>query len=268
MATETTAERGGFRETVRRNQLIVFVALSYALSWWAWIWFHLDPGNVDAPILPIGPLLAALIVLFIIGGFPAIGALLRKIVHWRVGWIWYLVVIGLPIALTLAALAINQAMGAQQVAEFEVPDAGSIAFRFIFILLFIGLGEEPGWRGFALPRLLKTHVALTAALILGIIHMVWHLPLFGVEYDVSNVVPWAITVVCFSIVTCWIYLHTEGSVLMPMLMHASNNTIALVWKMFAGPDQTRLWWIWCVLWVLTTMTVVAATGRTLTRSSR
>src|SRR6185295_15292510 len=43
MATETTAERGGFRETVRRNQLIVFVALSYALSWWAWIWFHLDP---------------------------------------------------------------------------------------------------------------------------------------------------------------------------------------------------------------------------------
>ena len=47
----------------------------------------------------------------------------------------------------------------------------------------------------------------------------------------------------------WVWLHTGGSVLMAMLMHASNNTIAFVWQMFAGPDQLRLWWLWCALWV-------------------
>ena len=47
----------------------------------------------------------------------------------------------------------------------------------------------------------------------------------------------------------WIFRHTGGSVLMPMLMHASNNTVAVVWRMFDGADQLRLWWLWGALWV-------------------
>ena len=54
--------------------------LAYALSWWAWVWYRLDPENVGAPILPMGPLLAALIVLPLIGGWPALRDLLRRIV--------------------------------------------------------------------------------------------------------------------------------------------------------------------------------------------
>ena len=65
----------------------------------------------------------------------------------------------------------------------------------------------------------------------------------------------------------WVWLHTGGSVLMPMLMHASNNTIAFVWQMFAGPDQLRLWWLWCALWVAAAALVVAATGPALRRAS-
>ena len=57
----------------RRHQLVLFFALAYALSWWAWVWYRLDPGHVDAPILPIGPLLAALVMLALVGGRPALG---------------------------------------------------------------------------------------------------------------------------------------------------------------------------------------------------
>ena len=85
---------------------------------------------------------------------------LGRTIHWRVGQVWYAVVLLLPVAVTLAAAGIN-----------------------------LELGEEPGWRGFALPRLLVGHSALIAALILGVIHMVWHLPLFGVEYAWTNVWP-------------------------------------------------------------------------------
>ena len=253
---------------VRRHQLAAFVVLAYALSWWAWVWFRLDRENVGAPILPVGPLLAALIVLFLVGGWPEVKDLLRSIVRWRVGWVWYLVALGLPVALTLTALGLDLLLGAEPVAGFRPPAPADLAVRFVFILFWIGLGEEPGWRGFALPRLLAGRTALKAALILGIIHLVWHLPLLGVEYDAANLLPWGITVVCFSIVTAWIWLATGGSVLMPMLMHASNNTIAFVWQMFAGPDQLRLWWLWCALWVAATALVVAATGPALRRARR
>ncbi|MGH8429421.1 MAG: lysostaphin resistance A-like protein, partial [Solimonas sp.] len=137
--------------------------------------------------------------------------------------------------------------------------------RFVFILLLIGLGEEPAWRGYALPRLVAGRTALAASLVLGLLHAVWHLPLFGIEYDLQNGIPWAISVVCVAIVITWIWLHTGGSLLLPMLLHTSNNTIAFFWGMFAGADQLRLWWIWCALWVATTAIVVAATGPALTR---
>ena len=149
MPIQDTKSSNGLIRFVRQNQLAVFVVLAYALSWWAWIWYRLDPVNVDAPILPIGPLLAALIVLAMVGGWPAIRELLRKIVHWRVGWKWYAVALLLPVGLTLSAFAINLLVGAQRVAGNEIPDAGQMAARFVFIFLLIGLGEEPGWRGFA-----------------------------------------------------------------------------------------------------------------------
>jgi membrane protease YdiL (CAAX protease family) len=250
---------------VRRNQLAVFVALAYLLSWWPWVWYQLDPGNVDAPILPIGPLLATLIVLPIIGGWVAVKELFSKITHWRVGWRWFAFSILLPVCLTLGAVAIHYLWGAQRSATFVGPGIGEIAVRFVFIFLWIALGEEPGWRGFALPRLLNRHTALTAALVLGLIHMVWHAPLYGVEYDASNVLPWGISVFCFSIVICWVYLHTGGSILMAMLMHASNNTIAPIRRMFEDSGELRFWWIWCALWVATALIVVLATGRDLGR---
>jgi membrane protease YdiL (CAAX protease family) len=257
---------GGLVGLIRRNQVVAVVVLAYALSWWAWIWYRLDPGNVDAPILPIGPLLAVLILLPVIGGWPALQDLFRRILLWRVGWVWYLVVLAGPFALTLAAVRINVLLGARPLASFEMPDAVSLAVRFVVILLWIGLGEEPAWRGFVLPRLLAGRSALSAALVLGVIHAVWHLPLFGVEYFASNGVPWAVSVFCFSIVIAWVFLHTQGSVLMPMLMHASNNTIAVVWRMFEGGDQTRLWWVWAGLWIVAAALVVLVYGRDLAGS--
>jgi uncharacterized protein len=266
MAWERGSAQNGFAAIVRLNQLTCFVVLAYALSWWPWVWYQYDPIAADAPILPFGPFLAALIVFALVGGWAAVREWFAKIVRWRVGWRWFAFALFLPPAITLAAVGVNLMTGAERAADFEGPDIGSLAARFVFIFLFIGLGEEPAWRGFALPRLLNGRSALAAALILGLIHMVWHAPLYGVEYDSANVWPWGITVFCVSIVICWMWLHTGGSLLLPMLLHASNNTIALVWRMFEGGDQLRLWWIWCALWVAATVVIVFAAGKDLTGS--
>jgi hypothetical protein len=68
MAERESGLQGGPVALVRRNQVPAFVIVAYALSWWAWVWYRLDPGNVGAPILPMGPLIAALILLPVIGG--------------------------------------------------------------------------------------------------------------------------------------------------------------------------------------------------------
>jgi hypothetical protein len=106
---------------------------------------------------------------------------------------------------------------------------------------------------------------LAAALVLGVLHVLWHLPLFGVSYDRHNGVPWAISVLAFSVVTAWVWTHTGGSLLLPTLMHASVNSVTFVWQWFGGPDQVRLWWIWAALWVVLAVAVVVVSGPQLGR---
>ena len=127
----------------RRHQLLTFFALAFAFSWWAWFWYRLDPGHVDAPILPLGPFLAALVMLSLIGGRPAIREWFRKIVHWRVRPVWYAIALLVPPGLTFAAVAINVATGAMPIPVRVVPGLGAVAAQFAFVLVWIGIGEEP-----------------------------------------------------------------------------------------------------------------------------
>ncbi|HEV8389354.1 MAG TPA: hypothetical protein VGQ35_05895 [Dongiaceae bacterium] len=93
---------------IRRHPLIAFFALAYVLSWWPWLWKALDP-TAPSTILPTGPLLAALTVLAISDGWSAVWRFLKRIVHWRVRLRWYLIVLALPPAITLGAVALNRA---------------------------------------------------------------------------------------------------------------------------------------------------------------
>lgn len=259
------AENDASSSSRRLREVGLFVALAYLLSWWPWLLYRNDPTSVDAPILPIGPLIAAIMTAAVFAGLHGLKELFRKVAHWRVGPIWYAIVLLVPVVLTVTAVGLNIAAGAKVADGFVMPQWPQLIVRFLFIFFWIGLGEEPGWRGYLLPRLLVGRTAFAAAIVLGLIHAVWHWTLFGVEYDVDNVLPWAISVFCFSIVICWIWIKTGGSVLMAMLMHASNNTIAVLWRMFDGEDQIRLWWIWCALWVLVAAAVVARNGLDLGR---
>jgi hypothetical protein len=61
------------------------------------------------------------------------------------------------------------------------------------------------------------------------------------------------------------WLHTGRSLLLPMLMHAANNTAAFAWGLFNADDQIHLWWIWAALWVVVTVAIVTIAGPNLTR---
>jgi uncharacterized protein len=249
-----------FRSFVNRHALILFFGLAYALSWW---------GNLFEAhsMFPPGPFLAALLVLAITTGRAGLADFLRRIVQWRMGLRWYALVIGLPITIISVAIGLNLLLGAQLTSTFQMPPLADLFGTFLFILIGIGLGEEPAWRGFALPRLMQGRSALAASLLLGIFHAIWHLPLFGSEYDWQNVAPWFLCVMAFAIVTAWLYKQTAGNLLLPLLFHTAQNMAGkyLFSPSFSGAELLQLWWLMALLWCVVAGVIILVTGTNLSR---
>ena len=246
---------------VKRHPIITFFVSSYALSWLAWpLWaFGLYP---IAPVFSFAPFLAALVVLAIINGKSGVGGLLRRMVRWRVGLRWYAVALLVPAGITVAAVVLNVLLGAQAPSAADLGGWTALLPGFAVALLIPGLGgawEEPGWRGFALPRLQSGRSALFAALILGVLIAGWHLPLMVVgDVHYSDIMTIMGAVIIFN----WVFNNANGSVLIIMLMHATNNTISgqFFGPMFSGADSVRLGWLLAAVWCAVAIVVVVVAG--------
>src|SRR4029078_12600306 len=130
--------------------------------------------------------------------------ILGRIVRARIGWQSYAIVFGLPVLLCAVAVAVMAALG--QRALWPSPTAWrELPERFVFIFLFIGLGEEPGWRGFALPELQRKHSPLSACLILAPVWAILHLPLVGNEFSLPIVTAFLLSPFGATFVLPWIF---------------------------------------------------------------
>ena len=134
----------------------------------------------------------------------------------------------------------------------ELPD------RFLSIFLFIGLGEEPGWRGFALPRLQKQRTPLIASLILAAIWALWHLPLMGNEFPAAIIPAFLMSLLGGTLIQTWLFNRTKGSVFAQMLFHATVNTIGagLVLPLCKGPAFVLFWYIYATLWLVVGVAII------------
>jgi len=248
---------------VRRYPLTAFFVLACALSWWPWILYSV--GLSPTPIVGVGPFLAALLVLAVTEGKSGVVGLLRRMVRWRVGIQWYAVALLLPIVVTLAAAALNVfLLGAQRTSS--VADLGgwsSFLLLFLLSLLipgFAGTWEEPGFRGYALPRLQFRYSALIASLILGVLWAFWHLP-----FVVTGEHIWidaTLFIIEWSIVYTWLFNNAKGSVLIVMLFHAMNNTFSNAFEsqMFSGADSVNQAWLRLALWGVVAIVLVIVYG--------
>src|SRR6188472_1277156 len=220
---------------MRKHPLIAFFVLAYLLTWWIY------PLLKFSPLLGIfglfGPAIAAIIMAAVTDGKSGIKALLRRVVLWRVGLPWYIIALGLPTILSLATVALAYLIGAT-----EFIRAGALA-PIELVLFVLVVGEELGWRGYALPRLIEKRSALTASLILGLLWGLWHLPTFLVPGTPQYGLPltaFVLLTIEYSILMTWVFLHTFGSVLIATLFHRATN---LSQGLFLGslPGATRYW---------------------------
>jgi uncharacterized protein len=239
----------------------------WGLNWATWLfgWYMASKYPSDLWFLFIYiPFLSGIWITAIADGRNGVKIFFSRIVRWRVGIKWYAVALFLPFVLSLTAAGLNIVMGASMPTNIQIPPWMDLIAGFLFPnFLLIALGEEPGFRGFALPRLLVGRSALSAALILGVLHAIWHIPLFIFGSDSPLI---AVIVICGSVLNPWLFNNTNGSVFLAMLMHASLDfTVAIINPLFTGIDAQRNTIMQIVVFVLLAILLPILTGKELGR---
>jgi CAAX protease family protein len=221
-------------QLIRRYPLTAFFILAYALSWPYMIVDALGSHSLLPFRLPVllfipmgyGPTFAALIVTGVLAGKAGIRTLLGRLLIWRVGWPWYAVAVFGSIFLSAITVLLYAMLSGTPPVAPAVSTQMLITAPLLFLVGALVNGEEIGWRGFALPRLLAKHSALTASLILGSLWALFHLPLFFTRGDSFASTPplsFLIRMIGAAILFTWIYNNTGGSLLLAYLMHAASN---------------------------------------------
>jgi membrane protease YdiL (CAAX protease family) len=226
-----------------------FFVLAYALSWLAWLPAILLGGGMLA-IIPgaFGPAVAAYVVTRSTGG--SVRAWARQVIHWRVKPRYYLYALGLP-ALLFAAVNTTLALLGEDVDLSLLGErAPSYLATFALVALLGGGQEEPGWRGFALPRLQQRLTPLRATLLLAFLWGVWHLPIYGIGF---------VGPMLFAFFYTYLYNRT-GSVGLCVLLHG-NFTAALDNLTLASNNLTVDATIAATLLAAILLLIVATRGR-------
>jgi len=257
-------------DLVRAHPVPAFFVLAYLLSWVYWLvvlgimgrstlfWFV--PGA-------FGPPLAALLVTGLVDGRHGTRAFLRRWVLWRVGARWYvLALVGLPALGLVVGLPFRD--GTERFAGSGPALVVTYLATWSFLAVLGGGQEEPGWRGFALPRMQERMGPLTASVVLGVLWGLWHLPVFvlvpGYNSTGSGVVSIAVSVLVFtavgavgqSLLLTWLFNNTGGSVLLAVLAHASLNA----GTEFVAPSGASSMAVWASFGVVGLVVVVATRG--------
>jgi membrane protease YdiL (CAAX protease family) len=221
---------------VKRHPLITFFVLTYAIGWGLIPFWTFQAGS---------PFIAALIVIPLTQGWAGLKQLGLRMIRWRVRWYWYVVAIGLPLAVLGLIVGLNVALGASAPSLVQFSSVSTILLVFGMKLINPGdgpLGEEPGWRGFALPGLQSTLSPLVSTLILGVVVTVWHMPLLFLEEGLlrpSIIVGFLLGTMAVTFWYTWLFNHTGGSVLMTLIAHAAQGTITIGGFWSLGTDFAR-----------------------------
>jgi membrane protease YdiL (CAAX protease family) len=209
-----------------------FFALACLFSWldWGlviasargWMPWRVGPNSWGS----FGPALAALVLAWRAGGGASVRALLAPMVRVRVGWPNAALALLGPFVLVGAAVALSVAFG-QPLGPVQMPDPLETVVLALAIFVIGGpLGEEIGWRGHALPQLLRTHSPALASLLVAAMWAVWHLPLFwmpGAAQEGSSIPGFVALLSAFSVLTTWLWLRGGGSLALAMAFHWSIN---------------------------------------------
>jgi len=253
----SSSEQGNW---AARHDLLLYFTLAYLLSWALWPLVILNPTS--SPLVPFGPLIAAVIVSLLAGGPKELWALLRQLTRWRVHPIWYLIALLGPFVMAVVAAALAVAMGTPMRRSGAYTDLGAVGFTLLSTMVIVGLFEEVGWRGFALPRMQRRLDAIWAALLLGVVWALWHLPeLISDPTRQRPPLQFVVWTLALSVILSWLYNSTNGSLLIVIICHGAIDTAGrYMLPEFSNQGYQVVWWCMVGLYVVIAIIVVFAAG--------
>ncbi|MCT1460381.1 CPBP family intramembrane metalloprotease [Aestuariimicrobium sp. p3-SID1156] len=247
------------KDLAQRRPVLSFLALAYVGSWLGWSpWWLSESGVGVLPFrLPFegialvnqaglfaGPFAAALVMTRVLEGPGRPRAFLARAFSFRgrrAAYLGALLAVPLVVATPYLVLADGTPEGLR---------ASMLATTLATYLTYLAGGpiqEEPGWRGFALPRMQRSMHPLAAAVGLGVVHTFWHAPLFLTQEwdtarsDVGQFAAYVLLIVALSIVLSWVFNTSEGSSVPAILAHNSLNWGLLLAGNMLGAPVENTW---------------------------
>ncbi len=229
---------------MNRRGIFLFYLLTYSFAWGlsalflffpAWMVAHFGAVTLWNPIIFATiwtPTIWAFVLASALDGVAGLRDLLIRILRWRVGLRWYLIATVGIASLALTARFIQAYVNATPMpAVFDIAAwPASTWYGLSMLVIDPGpLGEDPGWRGYALPRMLQRFNPAVASVLLGVIWAVWHLPAFlfsGMPQSTLSVGWFLLAIVSLTVLMSWVAINTRGAVIPAILMHWAFNRFA------------------------------------------
>ena len=219
-------------------EAVLFTVNAIAISWLCWLPLvaaHHRIGFISPSAGPLlillgtfGPFLSAVAMVSRRAGLRGLGEFLGQALRWRAGLQWYAAVLLAPAVIRIVVLFVHVSKGGTLPDFSDATRWLAVPSTFLVVLLLGGpTGEEFGWRGFLLQRVQPVTGMLWAAVVIGVITTLWHLPLFLIPDTAQSHLPFAlfaVRTVALSIISTWLYNGTRRSLLFVLLFHASLNT--------------------------------------------
>lgn len=221
---QSAIENKKLRSWIAGHQVLSFFLLAYVISWSLWGIAALRGGQAVFLLGGLGPLVSALLITRLSG--KSVREWLRSLMVWRVSPGYYAIALLFPAAIYAVINLVLFALGHKLDFSPLLGMAPGYLGTFVLVATVGGGFEEPGWRGFALPRLQARRSPLASTLLLGLAWGIWHIPIYG---PAGIVVP-----LILAFFYTWLYNRT-GSVLICLLLHASFTPAQNLLTLAAAP---------------------------------
>jgi uncharacterized protein len=231
------------------SAIACFLVLSFAWSWL--LGFMAIYANPHAPVLSsvlsivsgFGPSVAALLTITLFNGRTGLVSWLKRALNWRAGWQWYALAFFAPPSVMLLALAFHAGLGGVIPPSPAVGHIPLAIANFGIVFLIGGpLGEEFGWRSYALPALGSKMGWHAASLVIGVIWGLWHLPWFFAAGTAQSQMPFVLfmlNIIAGSVLFSWLFMQSAGSVIPALVAHTSLNAWAGILSIIPTAETAR-----------------------------
>ena len=247
-------------------RMIVLTLALFAGPWLFWFSLIAEGRGLIGWHLPQGAALWSMTpVLFgtvgAVAGRAGLADLARRLLRWRVPAWTYLAAVAVPLGVGLAAAGLVVGLGGDLHLGETLSLPSALAYLAYGTGLFL-LTEEAGWRGVLLPRLQARLDPTRAAVLIGVVWALWHLPLLAVPGESDHglpLLPFMVLIVSTSVLVSGLVNAAKGSVLVAAVFHASFDA-CYSYLGVVGADHAMLWGATGVSAVAATVLVLRTRG--------